>query len=67
MQRPIIDLVRFLTKSNVFFKAEAFTKLFFHAGYDSTVTAIEEQLNKLVDRGLVEAKTIDDVVMYCAK
>lgn len=67
MKTTIIDLVRFQTKKTIFFKAEAFTKLFFYAGYESTVTAIESYLNELAEQGLVEIKNIDNAVMYCAK
>ncbi len=67
MKTTIIDLVRFQTKTTIFFKAEAFTKLFFYAGYESTVTAIEGYLNELVQQGLVDVKEIDNAAMYCAK
>ena len=67
MKTTIIDLVRFQTKTTTFFKADAFTKLFFYAGYESTVTAIEGYLNELVQQGLVEVKEIDNAAMYCAK
>ena len=67
MKTTVIDLVRFQTKKTIFFKAEAFTKLFFYAGYESTTTAIENYLNALVKEGLVEVKEIKNTVMYCAK
>jgi len=67
MKTTIIDLVRFQTKTTIFLKAEAFTKLFFYAGYESTATAIEGYLNELVQQGLVEVKEIDNAAMYCAK
>lgn len=67
MKTTIIELVNFLTKKTTFFKAEAFTKLFFYAGYESNVTAIESYLIELVNQDLVKTINVDGEVLYCAK
>lgn len=67
MKSTIIELVNFLTKKTTFFKAEAFTKLFFYAGYESTLPAIEEYLSELVKQDLVETINVDGELLYCAK
>ena len=67
MKTTILELVKFKTKKTTFFKAEAFSKLFFYAGYNSDPNSIISYLNKLVEKGLVETKEIDNELYYCAK
>ena len=67
MKNTILELVNFLTKKTTFFKAEAFTKLFFYAGYESTLPAIEAYLNELVKQNLVKTININGELLYCSK
>lgn len=67
MKTTILQLVQFQTKGQIFFKAEAFVKLFFYAGYPSTISKIEGFLNELVEQGLVEVKSTSEGLTYCSK